>query len=86
MGQVLQVKFFAPKNIVYDAVKIVPMYTVICTLKEFMRGKKVCKGLAEGKEAMPPNGSLLFVPILIAVLKGNGSGFAGKVNTIRKWY
>ena len=77
--------FFSPRDIVYDAVKIVPVYAVICTLKEILRAKKVYKGLAEGREAMPPNGSLLFIPILIAVLKGNGSGFAGKIFLPKKY-
>ena len=81
MGQVLQVKFFAPKNIVYDAVEIVPIYADICTLKKILR----TKGLAEEKEAMPPNGSLTFLLILIGVLKGNGSGFADKIFLPKKY-
>ena len=71
--------FFSPKDIVYETVKLIPVYAVICTLKEILRAKKVYKGLAEGKEAMPANGSLLFIPVIIAVLKGNGSGFAGPI-------
>ena len=71
--------FFAPKDIVYHAIKLVPVYLVICILKEILRAKKVYKGMKEGIDAMPIDGSPLFIPILIATLKGNGSGFAGPV-------
>jgi len=71
--------FFSPKDLVYETIKLVPIYATICTLKEILRAKKVYKGLAEGRDAMPHNGSLLFIPVLIATLKGNGSGFAGPI-------
>ncbi len=71
--------FFSPKDIVYETIKLVPVYAVICTLKEILRAKKVYKGLEEGRGAMPNNGSPLFIPVLIATLKGNGSGFAGPI-------
>ena len=63
----------------YDTIKLVPVYAIICTLKEILRAKKVFKGLEEGRNVMPQNGSLLFIPVLIATLKGNGSGFAGPI-------
>ena len=62
--------FFSPKDLVYETIKLVPIYATICTLKEILRAKKVYKGLAEGRDAMPHNGSLLFIPVLIATLKG----------------
>jgi hypothetical protein len=62
--------FFSPKDLVFQLVKLVPVYVTICTLKEILRATKVYKGLAEGKEAMPNNGSIFFIPILIATLKG----------------
>lgn len=71
--------FFAPKDLVYDLIKIVPVYYAICVLKEILRAKKVYKGLEEGRQAMPANGSPLFIPVLIATLKGNGSGFAAPI-------
>jgi len=71
--------FFAPKDLVYDTIKLVPIYATICFLKEILRAKKVYKGLAEGRDAMPHGGSLLFIPVIIATLKGNGSGFAGPI-------
>ena len=71
--------FFSPKDIVYSTIKVVPVYLAICTLKEILRAKKVYKGMKEGSDAMPIDGSPLFIPILIATLKGNGSGFAGPV-------
>ena len=63
--------FFSPKDIVYEAIKLVPIYATICFLKEILRAKKVYKGLAEGKDAMPSGGSLLFIPVIIATLKGD---------------
>ena len=63
--------FFSPKDIVYETIKLVPIYATICFLKEILRAKKVYKGLAEGKDAMPSGGSLLFIPVIIATLKGN---------------
>jgi len=71
--------FYTPKDIFYSTVKIVPIYAVICTLKEILRAKKIYKGLEEGRQAMPSGGSYLFIPVLIATLKGNGSGFAGPI-------
>ena len=59
--------FFTPGDIAYKIVKLLPV--VICSLKEILRPKKVYKGLEEGKLAMPANGSLLFIPVLIATLK-----------------
>ena len=61
--------FFTPGDIAYKIVKLLPVYVVICSLKEILRAKKVYKGLEEGKLAMPSNGSLLFIPVLIATLK-----------------
>ena len=61
--------FFTPGDIAYKIVKLLPVYVVICSLKEILRAKKVYKGLEEGKLAMPANGSLLFIPVLIATLK-----------------
>ena len=37
--------FYTPKDIFYSTVKIVPIYAVICTLKEILRAKKIYKGL-----------------------------------------
>ena len=61
--------FFTPGDIVYQVIKIVPVYVIICTMKEILRAKKIYKGLEEGKTAMPQGGSLLFIPIMIATLK-----------------
>jgi len=71
--------FFSPKDLVHDTIKLVPIYATICFLKEILRAKKVYKGLAEGRDHMPHGGSLFFIPVLIATLKGNGSGFAGPI-------
>eukprot|EP00093_Oithona_nana_P003934 03934.XXX_53396_54484_1 [CDS] Oithona nana genome sequencing. len=71
--------FYTPKDVFYSTVKIVPIYAVICTLKEILRAKKIYKGLEEGRQAMPSGGSYLFIPVIIATLKGNGSGFAGPI-------
>ena len=62
--------FFSPKDLVYKTVKLVPIYATICFLKEILRAKKVYKGLAEGRDHMPHGGSLFFIPVLIATLKG----------------
>ena len=62
--------FFSPRDLVYELIKLVPVYATICFLKEILRAKKVYRGLAEGKDAMPSGGSLLFIPVLIATLKG----------------
>ena len=62
--------FFSPKDLVYDTIKLVPIYATICFLKEILRAKKVYKGLAEGRDHMPHGGSLFFIPVLIATLKG----------------
>ena len=79
--------FYSPRDIIYDGIKLVPIYCVICTLKEILRAKKVYKGLKEGREAMPLDGSPLFIPVLIATLKGNGSGFAGMFSmfSLHEW-
>ena len=37
--------FYTPKDVFYSTVKIVPIYAVICTLKEILRAKKIYKGL-----------------------------------------
>ena len=62
--------FFSPKDLVHDTIKLVPIYATICFLKEILRAKKVYKGLAEGRDHMPHGGSLFFIPVLIATLKG----------------
>ena len=62
--------FFSPKDLVHDTIKLIPIYATICFLKEILRAKKVYKGLAEGRDHMPHGGSLFFIPVLIATLKG----------------
>ena len=42
---------------------------VICIYNEILRANKVYKGLEEGKSAMPAEGSVFFIPVLIAILK-----------------
>ncbi len=87
--------FYCPKDLAYQFCKYLPVYVVICSAKEIIRAKKVFYGLKEGREAMPSNGSIFFIPIIIATLKGknkksnkgqtktlnlgNGSGFAGPI-------
>ena len=37
--------FYTPADLFYKTVKLVPVYAVICTLKEILRAKKIYKGL-----------------------------------------
>lgn len=64
--------FFSPGDIGYKFVKLVPIYATICTIKEVYRALKITKGLKEGSNFK--SGSL-FIPLVVATIKGNGSGF-----------
>jgi len=63
--------FFSPFDIGYKLIKLLPVYIVVCTIKEIYRPLKIVKGLKEGAEFKPDS---MFIPILIATIKGNGSG------------
>lgn len=71
--------FFSPGDIGYKFVKIVPIYATVCTIKEIYRALKISKGLKEGSNFKPES---LFVPILVATIKGNGSGFMTPVTRV----
>lgn len=66
------VVYFSPLDVGYKLIKLLPIYIVVCTIKEVYRPLKIAKGLKEGAEFKPDS---MFVPILIGILKGNGSGF-----------
>jgi len=64
--------FFSPFDVGYKLIKLLPVYVTVCTIKEVYRPLKIVKGLKEGTEFKPGS---MFIPILIATIKGNGSGF-----------
>ena len=61
--------FFCPRDLVYKLVQLKLISVVICIYNEILRANKVYKGLEEGKSAMPAEGSVFFIPVLIAILK-----------------
>ena len=61
--------FFCPRDLVYKMVQLKLVAVVICIYNEILRANKVYKGLEEGKSAMPAEGSVFFIPVLIAILK-----------------
>lgn len=65
--------FYAPGDLVYKLITFKPIYLIICTIKEIFRGKKIWYGLADGAKAFP--NSPYFIPVVVAVIKGNGSAF-----------
>ncbi len=65
--------FFSPGDFFYKLVTAQPVYVVICTLKEIFRAKKIYAGLQDGQSAYP--NSPYFIPVIVAVIKGNGSAF-----------
>jgi len=65
---------FTPGDLFYQLVNLKPVYVPIAVLKEIYRGKKIFAGLQEGATAFPASPYL--IPIIVAVLKGNGSAFA----------
>jgi len=67
--------FFCPGDLFYRLVNFKPFYLVICALKEIYRAKKIFAGMSDGAK-FASSGSPFFVPVLIGVLKGNGSAFA----------
>merc|ERR1712117_262233 len=66
--------FFCPGDLFYQLVNLKPVYVPIAVLKEIYRGKKIFAGLQEGATAFPASPYL--IPVIVAVLKGNGSAFA----------
>ena len=65
--------FYAPGDLFYGLITFKPFYIAICTVKEVFRGKKIWYGLADGVKAFP--NSPVFIPVVVAVIKGNGSAF-----------
>ena len=63
--------FFCPRDLVYKLVQLKLVTFVICIYNEILRANKIYKGLEEGKSAMPAEGSVFFIPVLIAILKVN---------------
>ena len=61
--------FFCPRDLVYKLVQLKLVTFVICIYNEILRANKIYKGLEEGKSAMPAEGSVFFIPVLIAILK-----------------
>jgi len=66
------VLFFCPGDLAYKFIKLVPIYATVCTIKEIYRPLKISKGIKEGATF---KSSSLFIPVVIATIKGNGSGF-----------
>ena len=60
--------FFSPGDIGYKFVKMVPIYSAVCTIKEVYRALKISKGLKEGSTFKPES---VFVPILVATIKAS---------------
>ena len=60
------VVYFSPFDVGYKLIKLLPIYIVVCTIKEVYRPLKIAKGLKEGAEFKPDS---MFVPILIGILK-----------------
>jgi len=71
--------FFSPGDIGYKFVKLMPIYATVCTIKEVYRPLKIFKGLKEGLSFKPES---LFVPLLVATIKGNGSGVMTPVTRV----
>ena len=67
--------FYCPGDLVYQLITFKPVYVALCTVKEVFRGKKIWYGLADGAKAFP--NSPYFIPVVTAVIKGNGSAFMG---------
>ncbi len=66
--------FFSPGDLFYQLVTVKAIYVPICVIKEIYRAKKIFAGLVDGRAAVPASPYL--VPVIVAVLKGNGSAFA----------
>jgi hypothetical protein len=66
--------FFSPGDVFYRLIHVTPVYVAICVAKEVYRAAKILNGLSDGRKAFP--NSPYFVPVVTAVLKGNGSAFA----------
>jgi len=64
--------FFSPKDIVHRLVRNKVVYLVVCGMKEMYRVRKIVRGISLAQSHYP---SSILIPVLIGVLKGNGSGF-----------
>jgi len=73
------VTFFCPGDLGYKFVKLVPVYAAVCTIKEIYRALKISKGLKEGAKFKSDS---FFIPVLIATIKGNGSGFMTPITRV----
>jgi len=73
------VTFFFPGDIGYKFVKLMPVYATVCTIKEIYRALKISKGLKEGASFKSDS---IFIPVLIATIKGNGSGFMTPITRV----
>lgn len=78
---VFLVVFFSPADVGFSLLHYSPVYFAICVLKEILRAKKIASGLKEGS-TFKSDGSPFFVPIIVATIKGNGSGFLTPVTRL----
>ena len=63
--------FFSPQDLVYRLVKNKVVFLLVCVLKEMYRVRKIVRGISLAQSHYP---SCILIPVLVGVLKGNGSG------------
>jgi len=64
--------FFSPNDIVHSLVKNKVVHLFVCGMKEMYRVRKIVRGISLAQSHYP---SSILIPVLVGVLKGNGSGF-----------